>query len=69
MGSIFRTNNEYWKRSPTEIMKGVLPGGDGILASTIGRAKEVAVSESREIARVAYLGQIKSIGCGRALKL
>ena len=34
-----------------------------------GRANEVAVSESREIALVAYLGQITSIGSGRAVKL
>ena len=56
-------------RSRTEIIKGALPGGDGILACVDGRANVVAVSESREIALVAYLGQIMSIGCGRALKL
>ena len=56
-------------RSRTKIIKGALPGGDGILACVIGRANEVAVSESREIAWVAYFGQIMSIGCSRALKL
>ena len=56
-------------RSRTEIIKGALPGGDGILACPKGRANEVAVSESHEIAWVAYLCQIISIGCGRALKL
>ena len=56
-------------RSRTEIIKGALPGGDGILACVNGRANVVAVSESFEIALVAYLGQIMSIGCGRAVKL
>ena len=69
MGSIFRPNNKYWMRSLTKIIKGALPGGDGILACVNGHANEVAVSESRQIALVAYLGQIMSIGCGRALKL
>ena len=41
----------------------------GIFACTIARAKEVVVSELREIARVAYLGQITNIGSGRAGKL
>ena len=45
------------------------PARVGILACSIGRAKEVAVSESHEIARVAYLGQITSIGRSRAQKL
>ena len=67
--STFRPNNEYWKRSPTEIIKGALPRGDGTLASAIGRAKEVAFSELREIARVAYLGLITCIGRGPAIKL
>ena len=40
-------------------------GTAGILACAIGRTKEVAFSESREIARVAYLGQITIIGNGR----
>ena len=56
-------------RSRTEIIKGALPGGDGILECVNGRANKVAVSESLEIAWVAYFGQIMSIGCGRALKL
>ena len=68
-GSIFRPNNKYWKRSRTKIVNGTLPGGDGILACVNGRANVVAVSESREIVRVAYLGQITSIGSGRAQKL
>ena len=41
---------------PQYIIKGVLPRGDGILASAIGRANEVASSEYCEIGRVAYLG-------------
>ena len=69
MGSIFRPNNEYWMRSRTKIINGALPEGDGILACVNGRANEVAVSESREIAWVAYLGQTMSIGCSCALKL
>ena len=40
-----------------------------ILACPIGHAKKVAVAESCEIARVAYLGQIINIGSGRAQKL
>ena len=56
-------------RSRTEIIKGALPGGVGILACVNARANVVAVSESREIALIAYLGQIMSIGCGRAIKL
>ena len=40
-----------------------------ILAYAIARVKKVAVSESREIARVAYLGQITNVGNGRARKL
>ena len=55
--------------SRTKIIKGALPGGDGILACVNGRANAVAVSESLEIEWLAYLGQIMSIGCGRALKL
>ena len=50
-------------------MKGALPAGDGILASAIVREKEVAFSESREIARVEYLGQITTIGRGCEQKL
>ena len=69
MGSIFRPNNKYWMRSRTKIIKGALPGGDGILACVNGRANEVAVSELHEMAWVAYLGQIISIGCGHTLKL
>ena len=56
-------------RSRTKIINGALPEGDGILACVKGRANEVAVSESREIAWVAYLGQTMSIGYSRALKL
>ena len=41
----------------------------GILACTIRHMKKVIVSELREIARVAYLGQITNIGSGRARKL
>ena len=33
-----------------------------VLACAIGRAKKVAVSESCEIAWIAYLGQITNIG-------
>ena len=43
-------------QSRSKIIKGALPGGDGILACVNGRANVVAVSESREIVRVAYLG-------------
>ena len=46
--------HENYKRSA--------PGRAGILACAIGRANEVTVSELREIARVAYLGQITNIG-------
>ena len=49
-------------RSRTEIIKGALPGGDGILACVNGRANVVAVSESHEIAQVPYLGQVTKIG-------
>ena len=52
-----------------QIIKVALPIRDGIFVCVNRRANEVAVSESREIARVAYLGQIKSIGSGRALIL
>ena len=69
MGSLFRPNNEYWMRSRTKIIKGALLGGDSIFACPIGRGNEVAVSESRESARAAYLGLITIIGNGRALKL
>ena len=69
MGSIFRPNNEYWMRSRSKIIKGALLGGDGISVCVNGSANEVAVSESPEIEWIAYLGQIMSIGCGRALKL
>ena len=55
-GSIFRPNNKYSKRSRAKIIKVVLPIMDGILACVNGRANEVAVSESREVVRVAYLG-------------
>ena len=43
------------------------PGKVEILACTIALVKKVAVSKSREIARVAYLGQITNIGscCAR----
>ena len=40
-----------------------------ILEWVIGCAKMVAVSESRGIALVAYLGQITNIGSGRVQKL
>ena len=63
------TNSEYWMRSHTKIIKGALLEGDGLLACVNGRANEVAVSESREIAPVAYLGQITSIARGPAIKL
>ena len=35
----------------------------------IGRAKKVAVTELREIARVSYVGQITNMGSGRTRKL
>ena len=69
MGSLFRPNNEYWKPSRTKITKVALPIRDGIFVCVNGRANEVAVSESHEIARVAYLGEITNIGSGRAQKL
>ena len=56
-------------RSRAKVIKGGLPGGDGLLAFVNGRANEVAVLESREIAPVAYSGQITSIANGPALKL
>ena len=56
-------------RSRTKIIKGALPGGDGLLACVNGRANEIAASESRKIAREAYLGQITSIASGPTLKL
>ena len=37
-----------------------------ILACAFGRAKKFAISESREIARIANLGQITNIGSRRA---
>ena len=52
-----------------ENYKGSSPWRAGILASSIARVKKVAVSESLEIARVAYVGQITNIGSGRAQKL
>ena len=45
------------------------PARVGILACAIGLAKEVIVSESRDIARVADLVHIKNIGSGLARKL
>ena len=69
IGSIFMPNRECWMRSRNKIIKGALPGGDGILACVNGRANEVAVLESREIAPVANLGQITSIARGPTLKL
>ena len=69
MGSIFRPNRGYWKWSRAKIVKGAIPGRDGILASADGRSREVAVSESREIERVAYLGQIKANESSRAREL
>ena len=59
----------YWKWSRAKIINGALSGGDGTITSATGYANEVAVSESREIARVVYLGQITRIGSGRARKL
>ena len=41
----------------------------GILACTISYSKKVAVSKSREIARVAYSGRITNIGSSCARKL
>ena len=52
-----------------KFIKGALSGGEGILASVDRRVKEVALSESLEIARVAYLDQITNIGSGPARKL
>ena len=40
-----------------------------MIACAISYSKKDAVSESREIAEVAYLGQINNIGSGRARKL
>ena len=45
------------------------PERAGILPCVIDRMKKVAVSKSREIARVAYLRQITMIGSGCARKL
>ena len=42
------------------------PGKARILACVINYSKKVAVSKSREITRVAYLGQITNIRSGRA---
>ena len=39
------------------------------LACEIGRAKEVVISESREIAQVAYLDKITNSGSDRVRKL
>ena len=50
--------SENYKRSA--------PERAGMLVCAIRRTKKVAVSESREIASVAYLGQITNIGSGRA---
>ena len=58
----------YWKRSHAEIINGDRPGGDGILASANERANEFAISELREIPRLAYLDKITSIRSGRARK-
>ena len=40
-----------------------------ILACAISYSKKVAVSESREVVRVEYLGQITNIVGGRTQKL
>ena len=53
--------HENYKRSSLETA--------GILASAIGCAKKLAVSESRESARGAYFGKITNIGSGRTRKL
>ena len=45
------------------------PGVAGILAYAISYSKKGAVSESREIVRVAYLGKIMNIGSSRTRKL
>ena len=45
------------------------PERTGILVCAIAQAKKVAVSESHEITRLAYLGEITNIGGGRARKL
>ena len=55
--------------SRTKIIKGALPGGDGISVCVNGSANEVDVSESPEIEWIAYFGQIMSIGYSRAQKL
>ena len=62
-------NNNYLKGLRAKIRKGALPVWDCILVCVNGRENEVAVSELREIAWLAYLGLITSIGSGRALKL
>ena len=45
------------------------PGTAGVLACAICYSKKIAVSQSREIGRVAHLGQITNIGSGRGRKL
>ena len=45
------------------------PDRAGIFACAIARAKKVAVSQSREIKWVAYLGQMRNIGCDHTGKL
>ena len=52
-----------------ENYKRCAPGRTGIIACTTSYSKMVAVSELREIARVAYLGQITNIGSRRVWKL
>ena len=64
-GSIFRPNSKYKMRSRTKIIKKSPPGRAGILPC----AENVAVSKSREMAQVAYLGQITNIGSGCKEKL
>ena len=56
-------------RLPVKIIKGVLPVRAGILACVIVCAKKVIISESHDIARVAYLGQITIFESDRVRKL
>ena len=52
---------ENYKRSAPERV--------GILACARSYRKKVAVSDSREIARIAYLGKITNIGSSHTRKL
>ena len=66
MGSIFRPTKGYWKWSREKIAGGAISRGYGLLSSMDERANVIAVSESREFVRGAYLVQIEVIVRGRA---